>query len=113
MIIISPFLLRLFTGRFASAIALWPFIILRSRRDVQNDTLIMHERIHLRQQAELLVIFFYLWYLTEYLLYRFQGKSHFEAYRKISFEKEAYTNETEQHYLAGRKYFAFIPFLRK
>jgi len=113
LIIISPFLVRLFTGRFATAITLWPFIILRSQHDVQNKSLIIHERIHLRQQAELLVVFFYLWYLIEYLIYRIQGKTHFEAYRSISFEKEAYTNEWKQDYPAGRSYFAFLKYIRK
>lgn len=111
MIVISKQFLRLFTLTFAEAIALFPFIILRSRSLADNQELIRHEKIHLRQQAELLVIFFYIWYLTEYLLRRLSGNSHMEAYLRISFEREARANAGNPQYLDLRKFWAFLAWI--
>ena len=71
-----------------------------------GDRLIRHEAIHTRQIRELLYAFFYLAYLFEWLVKLiFHGK---EAYRNISFEREAYANEGRADYLANRPPFAFI-----
>jgi hypothetical protein len=40
-----------------NGIALFPFIFIRKPEDRENNILINHEKIHLRQQIELLVIF--------------------------------------------------------
>ena len=50
-----------------TAMAVFPFILLRESRFGEDQVLINHEKIHLRQQAELLVIPFYIWYCIEYL----------------------------------------------
>ena len=50
---------------------------------------INHEKIHTAQQRELLFIPFYLVYLIEWCIRRFQYKSWKEAYYNISFEREA------------------------
>lgn len=107
MIIVSQFLLRVLTGRFAAAIALWPFVFVREKRHKENEVLINHEKIHLRQQLELLIIFFYLWYGIEYLVYRIKGMSAKLAYRSIRFEKEAYQFEGDPEYLIRRKWYAY------
>ena len=92
------------------AMALFPFVIVREKRDAGNAVLINHERIHLRQQMELLVLPFYLWYFTDYLvkivLYRDTSK----AYRNIVFEREAYANEGNQHYLESRPAWRFLKY---
>ncbi|NOT36145.1 MAG: hypothetical protein HOP11_02075 [Saprospiraceae bacterium] len=111
MIIVSRKLIKLLTGNFAIALTVWPFIFIRSKHHSKNHILINHENIHLRQQVELLIVFFYIWYSIEYLVYRMQGKSKLEAYHKISFEKEAYAKESNIHYLKERKLFAFIKYL--
>ena len=49
------------------AITLYPFIFVRNDSDKYDKELINHERIHLRQQKELLVILFYIWYLLDFL----------------------------------------------
>lgn len=49
-----------------------------------------HERIHTAQMKELGYIFFYPVYVAEWIA-RLFGKGN--AYRKISFEKEAYDNQ--------------------
>ncbi len=112
MIIISRSILYLLTGRFAESIALWPFIFL-SRVELKNDAILLnHERIHLRQQVELLILIFYIWYILEYLIYRAKGINHYSAYRCISFEKEAYNHERDLQYLKTRKFYNFLVYLR-
>lgn len=66
---------------------------------------INHERIHTAQMRELLYIFFYLFYGVEYLFKLFKYSPH-KAYRNISFEREAYSNEGDLTYLKGRKLFS-------
>jgi hypothetical protein len=92
------------------AIAIFPFIFLR-RGGAENEILINHERIHLRQQAELLVLPFYLWYLLEYLCKLVIYRSHNKAYRNISFEREAYRNDEDLGYLQNRKFWSFMKYL--
>lgn len=77
-----------------------------------NLKLINHERIHLRQQAELLVIPFYLWYITEYLILLALYKDKKQAYRGISFEREAYANDGNLNYLTHRPFWNFAKFMR-
>lgn len=76
------------------AVALWPFIFIRNDIKSLNSIDVNHEKIHLRQQIELLVIPFYIIYLIEWL---------FKSYKNISFEKEAYSNEDNLDYLKTRK----------
>lgn len=94
-----------------SAITLFPFIILRKPESRQDKVLICHEKIHLRQQLELLVIFFYLWYVIEYYYRYFQLKDAFLAYRSISFEREAYAMENDFNYLERRKFWSFRKYI--
>lgn len=80
-----------------SAIAIFPFIFIRKEK--RNDLkLINHERIHIRQQIELLFVGFILIYYIEML---------FRGYRKISFEREAYSNEANLEYLREKKLWSF------
>ncbi len=106
MTIVAPFLL----GKNFNAITLFPFIVLRTE-DLKSDTVLMnHEKIHLRQQAELLVIFFYLWYLSEYFYYLLKFKNQMQAYYSIRFEKEAYQNQSNLNYLKNRAFWAFLKY---
>lgn len=97
-------------GRHFVGIALWPFIVVKNEVLKQDDIFINHERIHLRQQAELLVIPFYFVYLLEYVFRLFQYRDSQEAYRNISFEREAYEMEYDLEYLEYRKPWSFIKF---
>ncbi|HEX5626088.1 MAG TPA: hypothetical protein VFX48_08730, partial [Saprospiraceae bacterium] len=90
----------------------WPFVFVREKKHLENAPLMRHERIHLRQQKELLVIFFYLWYAIEYFVHRTHGKSPQEAYRNISFEREAYAMETHPEYLDNRPFWNFLKWLQ-
>lgn len=83
------------------AITIWPFIFVR--RNLNNID-INHEKIHGAQQKELLLIFFYIIYIIEWLIRLFINKS--DAYKNISFEKESYKYEKDLDYLKTRKHFA-------
>lgn len=98
-------------GKNVWAMTLWPFIIVRKGVEM-TPTLLNHEKIHLRQQIECLVIFFYLWYLIEYLIKFIIYKDWDKAYKNISFEKEAYFYETNLNYLNNRKIFSFLKFIK-
>lgn len=75
-----------------TAITIYPFIVLKHKSQKDDMILINHEKIHLRQQLELLVIGFYLWYFIELLLRMIKFKNWYRAYLNISFEREAYKN---------------------
>ena len=77
---------------------------------ILNRVLINHEKIHTKQQSEMFLVFFYLWYLIEYLIRIIQYKEVRKAYRNISFEREAYSNERNLKYLEHRKPFSFIQY---
>lgn len=94
-----------------SGIALFPFILIRNSEDKKNNILINHEKIHLRQQIEMLIIFFYLWYVIEYYYWLFKLKNPYHAYHRISFEREAYANEHDLKYLNKRKFWSFRKYL--
>ncbi len=92
-------------------LALFPFVFVKERKDKRNSVFVNHERIHLRQQLELLVFPFLVWYFVEFLLRLIQFKNRDLAYRNISFEREAYTNEKDHGYLKKRKFWAFLKYI--
>ena len=94
-----------------NGIALFPFILLKKKEFQQDPCIINHEKIHLRQQAELLIIFFYLWYVIEYYYWYFRLRNPYQAYRHLSFEREAYAHENDLDYLKNRKFWSFIRYL--
>lgn len=89
-------------------LTLFPFVFVKYRWDKENLFFLNHERIHLRQQLELLVIPFYLWYIFEFFVRLIQYKNKNLAYRNISFEREAYANETNLAYLKQRSFLKFL-----
>lgn len=117
------------------AITLWPFIFVRRQAWAKfTDDVIRHERIHGRQQVELLAVGavlaavlalcgagwwsllalpLFLWlYGLEYLVRLCQYRNGHAAYRAISFEREAYNNELDDDYLKKRKPFAWIRYIK-
>jgi len=116
MIIVSQVLLNILTlnNRRVVAMALWPIIILKNKDMKINLEIINHERIHHRQQLELLILPYYFWYFLEYWYYMFSSKmNHQTAYMKISFEKEAYSNQDNLNYLKERKFLSNLPYFNK
>lgn len=99
------------TPKWVRGITIFPFIILSYKKDKQNKVLLNHEKIHVRQQIELLVLPFFIWYLLEFI-YRFiQYGNSKQAYLNISFEREAYQNEKNLHYLKQRSFWWFLKFI--
>lgn len=111
MIIYNPLLVKILSFGFARAMALYPFILSGLPVNQLSDNIINHEKIHLRQQLEMLILPFYIWYFIEYLFKLTKYRSHLLAYRNISFEREAYKNECRKNYLKERKLWAFTTFL--
>ncbi|SER04322.1 hypothetical protein SAMN05421824_2874 [Hyunsoonleella jejuensis] len=92
-------------------ISIFPFIFLSTAASKSSRVLINHEKIHLKQQLELLVLPFYIWYMLEFLI-RFAYYQNWErAYRNISFEREAYDKEHDLSYLSRRKFWSFLNYL--
>lgn len=90
-----------------AAITLFPFIFVREGRG--SEVTMNHERIHGRQQIEMLLIPFFLLYVVEWAVKLFVGNGN--AYRRISFEREAYENEEDMSYLSNRKPYAWIKYM--
>ena len=89
----------------------FPFVIIKYRFDSENKVLVNHEKVHIRQQLELLVLPFFLWYFAEYAVRLLQYRNANLAYRNISFEREAYSNELNLDYLKTRRIFSFLKYL--
>jgi len=87
------------------AITIWPFIFVRKGVEL-NEVDINHEEIHGKQQVEMLVIPFFVWYLLEWAVKLVFGKGN--AYHRISFEREAFENEKDMNYLEKRRAFAWL-----
>ena len=72
-----------------------------------SEKTINHESIHTAQMKEHGYIFFYIIYFVEWLYrlirYVYTGE---DAYRNISFEREAYAHDGDMKYLENRKVFA-------
>ena len=90
------------------AINLFGILFVRGNARI-NERTIRHEAIHTAQMKEMLYIFFYLWYVVEWIIRLFMKGN---AYRNISFEREAYSNEDDVIYLESRKRFAWIEYLK-
>lgn len=90
---------------------LWPFVLLRESRFKRDPVLLNHERIHLRQQIQMLIIPFYLWYGIEFLIRLMQLKDKKKAYSALAMEREAYSNETDLDYLKTFRFWAFLRYL--
>lgn len=94
-------------------ITIFPFMFLKSSALKGNDVLLNHEKIHLRQQLELLIIPFFIIYIFEFLIRLIHYKNWNLAYRNISFEREAYAKEKDLDYLKSRPLFNVIKYIKK
>ena len=87
-------------------VTIWPFVFYKG---LLSNKFIVHEKIHLAQQKEIIVLPFFVIYLLNYfwnlLRYRF---NHDRSYRNIIFEKEAYENQDNPKYLSNRKLFQYL-----
>ena len=81
------------------AITLYPFII---SKDEMSEDVLRHETIHIAQQKELFVLFFYLLYGWDYAKGLLKYKDKKKAYFNIRFEQEAYEHMFNKEYLSER-----------
>jgi hypothetical protein len=102
------FLLTSLFGRYYG-ITIFPFIFLK-RDQRGNERSLTHERIHLRQQIECLIIFYPVFYFANYFYNRISLK-HDAAYRAICFEREAYYNDGNSYYLGSRMLYSWVNYL--
>lgn len=121
-------------GRF-KRIAIWPFVFVK-KGSAMTKININHEKIHLRQQLEMMIfgvfigliltitLGFNYWYILmifslffavylinwiwELIKILFEDK---KAYRDLWFEKEAYFNQDDIEYLKKRNHFAWLKYI--
>jgi len=108
MILVSKYLIP----KGYSGLTIYPFVFLKHRSSKTDDVLINHERIHLKQQLEMLILPFYVLYVLEFMFRYIQYGSWYAAYINISFEKESYFNEANLSYIEVRKPWSFLKYLR-
>lgn len=107
--IMKPWFSRLM--RNYEAVTIYPFgVYVQPGKDTEET--IRHEGIHWKQQKEMLCIPFYIWYNVEFLIKVFKYGWE-EAYWNISFEREAYQNDTSKTYLQTRKPFTWFRYIIK
>lgn len=97
---------RYYTG-FSFFLFIWISVL-----EKDKERLIRHERIHFRQQLELLFVFHWLLYGLFYVISRLKGQRHYIAYRYNPFEIEAYQHDRDKQYLGRRKAYAWMKTLR-
>lgn len=95
---------RLLPFKGFKAINLFGIVFIRKECRMTGTDL-NHEAIHTAQMRELLYVPFYVLYVLEWLwlLPRYPKRN--EAYRNISFEREAYAHQAEPDYLKTRPKF--------
>jgi hypothetical protein len=90
--------------------SMFPFVLVRDRNAEDYLVLMNHERIHLRQQLELLVLPFFVLYGLDYLVNLIVYRDRRKAYLNIVFEREAYENEKDLEYLKSRSFWRFLKY---
>lgn len=113
------------------AMSIWPFIFTRIEY-IFSEVTKNHEKIHGRQQVEVTAVgvlvtvilyvldcswwsllalpLYYELYVIEWLVRKFINEN---AYRSISFEREAYSNQYNMGYLKTREPFAWLLYFRE
>lgn len=77
-----------------------------------------HESIHWIQQLEMGILFFYIWYIIEWLIrlaiwpFTLFSKK-WKPYKNLSFEREAYANDYNKKYLNNRKHYSWMKYIFK
>lgn len=90
-----------------SAVNLFGVVFARKECRPLSEKTINHKAIHTAQMRELLYIGFYIIYFFEWI-FRLARQTYTgeDAYRNLSFEKEAYKKQMRKTYLTYRKSFA-------
>ena len=107
IIIISKYLIpKGYTG-----LTFYPFVIFKYTGSKADLVLMNHERIHIKQQLELLVLPFYFLYFLDFAIKLLKYRDRNAAYRNIIFEREAYANEKDPDFLKSRPFYNFLKYL--
>ena len=88
------------------------FGVLFTKEKQLNKIDINHESIHTAQMKEMGYIFFYLWYVIEYICIRLFHKKQGSAYHDVSFEEEAYYYQYNLNYLNERKPYSWFKYIK-
>lgn len=114
---IMNWFVRLITLGWAAAITLCPWgIYFKEERYLLIPRIVNHEKIHWKQQLEMLIIGFYIWYGIEFLIrliiwiFTFFSKN-WLPYNNLSFEREAHNHDDELDYLTRRKKFSWMKYI--
>ena len=92
------------------AVNLFGVLFVKGNAYISEQT-INHESIHTAKMKEMLYVFFYLWYVVEWVIKIFVYRNAHKAYRNISFEREAYRNQSYSTYLHDRKRYSWYNYL--
>ena len=103
--------LNFFLAKSVTAVTLAPFGIYMREEYMDNVEILNHEKIHWAQQLEMLIIFFYFWYIIEWTI-RYIFINGNLAYMTLSLEREAYGNEYNLSYLLTRKHFIWLKYFK-
>jgi len=104
--------LRFFLPKNTTVITLAPFgIYFKNEKNIKFTYIVNREKIHWRQQMEMFIIPYYVWYMIEYLIKVIIYGEY--AHASISFEREAYKYNTNPMYYINRKRYAWIQFIFK
>lgn len=107
ILIVSKYL----TPKGFRGLTVFPFVFVKNEAEKLNEAFLNHEKIHIRQQLELLIVPFFIWYGAEFLIRFMQLKDKKRAYLAVSFEKEAYENEKDFDYLQHKSVLSFLKYL--
>ena len=91
-------------------LAITVFGVVFARREL-SEVEKNHEAVHIRQGNEMLWLFFYLWYGLEWLIKLIYFGDRMQAYYNISFEREAYFNQSNLNYLNSRKWYSWVKYI--
>ena len=116
------------------AMCLWPFLFIR-KENLKHFSWCdeNHENIHAYQQQEMFIVgdvlalilaflgfqwwslitlpLFYWWYLAEWIVKCVIYCNPMTAYKNVSFEREAYNNQSDMTYIDKRKMFNWLNFI--
>lgn len=93
-----------------TAINLFGILFVRGENEI-GDIIRNHESIHTVQMKEMLYIPFYLFYVAEWFVKLIIYLNALKAYRNISFEREAYSNQTNPNYIKSRSMYSWVKYL--
>lgn len=109
IILQTPKLLKLFSAVGQAHLG---FIILVSDKNHKKiDEILNHEKIHIQQQRETLVIFWYIIYFLDFFINWGIFGSFWVAYEEVLFEREAFEYENDYNYLENRKRYKWFSFI--